>query len=606
MPRYLVQVLGPPQVADTRSGAIIEFPAGKTLALLAYLALHPSAPLREQLYHLLWADSSRDRGLQSVRQALWLIRHTFGESALGGRDGTALDRELIGSDVALFEAALAEGRIDEADRLWRGPFLDRFAIAGAPEWDGWVEETRLQLEHEFGAALAAAAAADAARGDGDTAVQRYARAIQVEPFRLEHRVALIDVLLELRRGTDAEQALDAARAALPEPEFAKAFAEREQRLREVLRDRAFEPLAALSRPELVGRAHELADLIARWNQVRRGRTQRVVLHGRSGVGKTRLAEELAAVVEQDRGRVVVVKTTEAEATLPWATIATLVRRLLVLPGAGGISAGSDAVLRRLVPSLARHAGGEAAHVITEPAVLADALADLLGAVAYEAPLLIIADDGQWIDPGSWSLLSRVVSQMETEPVLYLLTLRDGELPAQVERRMTRARQTSNAFILRLANLSRAETAELLTYILGSEQAAAGTIGDRIFQTTRGNPLFIVETTKMLRDVGALRLSGDRWVFDATRVPESFPLPASIEQLLRKRVQQLSPTAERIARTLAERGEPQEIGSLQPPGAPRAAWADAIGELVDRGVVLRTDEGYVLAHEQLAAVVRAGC
>jgi hypothetical protein len=236
MPRYLVQLLGPPLIVDTRSGAIIDFPAGKTLALLTYLVVNNAPPLRDQLYHLLWADSPRDRGLQSVRQALWLIRHTFGEAALSGRDGTAHDRELIGSASPCSRGNRA-GRIDERgeDRSW--------PAAGAPMGPGG--ETRL----------------------------------------LEHRPAFIDFPLPgSAAGSEPASKHAAARGTAARPSVCAAFADPDAR-QAFLRDRV--PWVAGPRaPRFGRRGAQRCDRSPLEPGAPRA-TQRVVVHGRSGIGKTR-------------------------------------------------------------------------------------------------------------------------------------------------------------------------------------------------------------------------------------------------------------------------------------------------------------------------------
>ena len=81
MPAHRLLTLGTLRVVD-RSAQRLDFPAGKPLALLVRLAIGPEPPTRRELVQLLWSRSTVDRGLQSVRQALWLIRKTLGDDVL--------------------------------------------------------------------------------------------------------------------------------------------------------------------------------------------------------------------------------------------------------------------------------------------------------------------------------------------------------------------------------------------------------------------------------------------------------------------------------------------------------------------------------------------
>ena len=77
----------------------VDFPAGKPLGVLIRLAIGPEPPTRRELVQLFWPRSTEHRGLQSVRQAIWLIRKTLGDVILE-TDGTLeLRPDVLTSDV---------------------------------------------------------------------------------------------------------------------------------------------------------------------------------------------------------------------------------------------------------------------------------------------------------------------------------------------------------------------------------------------------------------------------------------------------------------------------------------------------------------------------
>src|SRR5437868_3635540 len=75
-------------------GAVLD--AGKPLALVAFLAASPNrSATREHLLDLLWADLEPDGARHTLRQTLWYLRRTLGDTWLTA----AGDRITLGAMV---------------------------------------------------------------------------------------------------------------------------------------------------------------------------------------------------------------------------------------------------------------------------------------------------------------------------------------------------------------------------------------------------------------------------------------------------------------------------------------------------------------------------
>lgn len=121
----------------------------KRLALLAWLAITASDALqrRDLLLPLFWPELPEERARNALRQAIHQLRR-----ALGGEAVRSLGAEMIGvnasdlwCDVPAFETALSRGALEEAVALYRGDLLPGFAVAGAAEFEHWLEERRRAL-----------------------------------------------------------------------------------------------------------------------------------------------------------------------------------------------------------------------------------------------------------------------------------------------------------------------------------------------------------------------------------------------------------------------------------------------------------------------------
>ena len=115
-------------------------PLGKPLALLVYLSLAPGPVSREDLAALLWPGATRARGLQSVRQAIWLIRRTLGEDVLVGGDPVSVDSRLLEADLRRGSASCGRAGRRRLPPLAQGSFLEGLALSNVPEWDRWAGE----------------------------------------------------------------------------------------------------------------------------------------------------------------------------------------------------------------------------------------------------------------------------------------------------------------------------------------------------------------------------------------------------------------------------------------------------------------------------------
>ena len=142
-----LRVLGPPSISAT-DGRGVEALARqpRRIALLAYLAAGANRR-RDRVLALFWPESDETHARASLSQALYMLRRALGENAIvsSSDDELGLNAEVIGSDVAAFEAALAANRPEEALALYRGDLLDGFFISAAPEFERWVEDERARL-----------------------------------------------------------------------------------------------------------------------------------------------------------------------------------------------------------------------------------------------------------------------------------------------------------------------------------------------------------------------------------------------------------------------------------------------------------------------------
>ncbi len=584
---HQLRVLGSPEVVDG-DGKQLPLALGKPLALLVFVALHSSPVTRDDLADLLWPEADRKKGRHSVRQALWVLRNAFEEDLFESHDPLVLKAGAMVTDLSRFSEALAAGRVEEARSLWRGPVLENFLLAGVRNWNQWTEELRTEVELRFYRALLQHAESLKAQGNADEAVSALDQAVTVAPLAEAPHVARIELLLDLLRPDAAREAIADALTNLGDHlDSAGHLVALEERLDRVIQEQRSRVGTGEGFPmEFVGRSGQLAGLHSLWREVLQGRTRVTVITGPSGIGKTRLAQELLSYVAGEEVRSVAVKGTRAETKLRWGAASDFVRQLLRLPGSAGISPASDGLLRAMLPSMGRNSIDLQSVNGVSPAAMIDAVSDLLESVTFEAPLVALIDDFQWLDPESRTLFMGLANRSREIRVILLILGRSELASRHWEEVETALVAEAGARRFLLGPLLEEEVGELLA--LGAafqSPEEAGRIVAKVFQASAGNPLFIREILKELHEKGILRREEPGWVFDTSEIPEELELPENIRLLLGERLNRLSEPAASLAAILAGKGGRSSSETLQKDTQlPPKVFTQAVAELLERGVI----------------------
>lgn len=198
MSNYRLRLLGGASV-ETDTGPVAgPIAQRRRIALLALLATSPQGAMgRDRLASYLFPDTDAARAHGALSDALHAVRRVLGRDAIRGvGDELHLDLALVSSDAAEFERAAASGEYERAVALYRGPFLDGFAVPEAVEFERWAENERSRLAARYLHAVEALAQEAHRRNDARGAVTWWGRLASHDPYN--SRVAL-----QLMRAMDA-------------------------------------------------------------------------------------------------------------------------------------------------------------------------------------------------------------------------------------------------------------------------------------------------------------------------------------------------------------------------------------------------------------------
>ena len=260
----------------------------------------------------------------------------------------------------------------------------------------------------------------------------------------------------------------------------------------------------------VGRTTELAWLGELLARAAGGEPLVVLLGGEAGVGKTRLADQLAATADGQGVRVLAGGCVPlGEEGLPFAPVIEALRGLaddLDPAELAAVAGPAREELGRLLPDLAW--GGEAAAGAGASQAGQGRLFELLLGVvqrlATGAPLLWIMEDLHWADRSTRDLLAYLATYLRSGRVLLVGTFRSDELHRRhpLRRLLGELARNRRARRLELARFTRAELTQQLAGLLGD--APPTRLVDDIYARSEGNPFFAEELVLAGEDAGAGR------------------------------------------------------------------------------------------------------
>ena len=248
-------------------------------------------------------------------------------------------------------------------------------------------------------------------------------------------------------------------------------------------------VADLLCPVVIGRGAETDALRSALTAAGDGAGGVVFLAGEAGIGKSRLAAELAAEARARGVRVLAGRAVPASAASPYRPLTeALLQALrgLPFPADDGLTPFRPA-LRAIVPASA--GGDDAGHGDHLPAVRGEAVLQLLRRLAGPGSLLLVLEDLHWADPDTLAVLEYLSDNLSAEPVLCVATCRDEPASAAAGL-MTRLHGRRAASRIALDRLSAGEVAAMVCACLPT---AAGDVVARVQRLADGVPFLVEES-----------------------------------------------------------------------------------------------------------------
>jgi oligopeptide transport system substrate-binding protein len=636
-----------------RGDTALSLPATiKACSLLAYLVLHRDrACPREQLADLLWPDRSRDKALHSLSTALWHIRRVIplGNHILADAQTVQFNRESdywldVGEFLALCSSSpsrisenadLLVERLERAVALYRGDFMECF-------YDDWCLEERYRLEGFYLEGLQRLVAVHEALNRPVDALHCAGLLLARDPLREEaHRLAMRAYCRLGQRNAALEQ-YRRCQEIVSKELGAEPMVETTELYRAILEGRLAvgrapdvpavqmqagepsiswgrSPLDVMSPYRLVGRGQELEFLHQCWREAEAGQGKLVFVSGETGVGKSRLVEELGNNLRRKGVHVLLGRCYEFERVLPFQPIAEALRATLATLAPTVLADLPSLVLAelaQLIPEVLEKQPTLAIMPAISPdqeqARLFDSIAHLLAKLSSDEAILVVLEDLHWASESTLQLIHYLARHLADRPVLIVGIFRLEEIGPQhpLPVLQTRLCQEGLAESLCLSRLSSEATQALVVEMSGAGQEMLPLAG-RLYQETEGNPFFLMQIVKALFESGVIHLESGAWRGDFAQISlGEIPLPTSVSQVIEARVHGLNDSSQEALRLAAVLGREFDYDLLAAIwGRGEEAMLEALDDLLRHRLI---DEGsgvigrdYVFTHHKIQEVVHAG-
>ena len=579
----------------------------KSLQVLAYLLLHRGAPVaREYLAFLLYPDDEEGAARAKLRATLSELPKILPAPierylSIDGEKLSCKPDADIWLDVDAFEPASRDrARLGEAIDLYRGDLLPEI-------YDDWLDVIRERYRNVYLRCLGELISEARRNANFPLAIETARQVLAVDPWREDVVRRIISMRYESgdAAGALSEYAGFAKRlrtemGAEPMPETS-AVAERIRRGEALAlkgeasapKDEATERTTLASESAVlpfIGRRDEMERLLQAWNRAAGGRGTCAFVGGEAGIGKSRLALELAHAVEERGGRVLSGTTSSPEA-IPYESVVDALRSALPL-----VASLRPSVALASVASLVPEIHGRVALTALPPLDAAgerlrlfESLTRCIADLAKPRPVLLILEDVQWAQTASIELLEFLLGRLNALPVMVVVTYRDDEMSRvhALHRLRREARVAAAAQSIILSPLS-VDDVEALRAILADMRNRTA---EKLLAASHGNPLFL---TQLVVEV----VEGERAV------------PASLQAAVAQRIARLSDGARTVAEIAScigdrfSRDTVREVSSWA-----EAELTDALDELLDRRVIRESaGRGYLeysFSHQLVLEAIAQG-
>jgi predicted ATPase/C4-dicarboxylate-specific signal transduction histidine kinase len=377
--------------------------------------------------------------------------------------------------------------------------------------------------------------------------------------------------------------------------------------------------------KMVGRHAECELIRHEYDEVMRGAFRSIFISGFSGIGKTRLIQELQKPLVRHRGYFTSGKFDQYQKNIPYSSLIQALRNLMrtfltesdaqVMQWQNKIigAVGNDGrVIIDVVPELEFIIGTQPEVAHLPPVEARNRFNNLFGrflaCLADEAhPLVLFIDDLQWCDTATFDFLQNIFANHQEHPYLFFMgAYRHNEVDAAhpLTKLIRNIQERKDALQeIRLEALEENDCHEMVAYILDSPLETTVNLAQFIARLTEGNPLFVSESLAWLYNENLLYMNERlHWQWDMNKIRDT-RMPATVVELFSSKVRTLPPVTLHILNYCACMGNrftATEVGLVLDMGLERLF--ENLKPVLTLGMLLENKSDLQFVHDRVQEAV----
>lgn len=317
-----------------------------------------------------------------------------------------------------------------------------------------------------------------------------------------------------------------------------------------------------------GRERERELMWAAWKEASIGEPRTVLVSGEPGIGKTRLAAEIAAQAHR-AGATVLYGRSDEDLEVPYQPFVEALRWAATCTPAGALRTSLGRFpgdLVRLLPELPGLVSDLEPPLSAEPEVeryrLFEAVASWLVAAGEPHGVVLVVDDLHWAARPTLLLLRHIVGRAEPGRVMVVGTYRDTDVDRThpLYDVLADLRRAPTVERIALPGLDASEVEAFLAAASGNDLDTEGrALASAVFAETEGNPFFVGEVLRHLVESRAIVREDGHW--RPRGALANLSIPEGAREVIGRRLSRLSPETNDVLRAAAAIGRDLDLGIL---------------------------------------------
>ncbi len=604
-----INILGELAVVNT-AGLPVKFHSKLERQLVAYCSFYDSLHDRDDLASVFWAVESRASGRKNLSQLLWRVSQSLGQDIFAA-DRDTVQLEPSGAQLDLAEVRQALSSIGENHDSQIANFIINASqlelLKGFT--DDWVFEARDQWQVELTAGLRKLEHLAENAGAFEDVIRLARAQIRLDPLNERANAAVIRTCLVLGRSSEARDHFEHFKQALKDigevvSGKMRVLAERiqsGQSMSNIVPRASLE--IGLGLP-MIGRSLERERCLKALSEAKLGTGRIILIEGEPGIGKTRLLQSLTDDATWRGQNVLRATAQEFRQLEPYLVIQEMLTDNLGSLRLEALRSQIDEMwlqeAARVIPKLG---AAKTSRLVLDDLYdlqrLRESLIEILKTLAKIQPIVIVIDDIQWADDASLELLVSLARSLETMPMALVIGFRSLEAREKPDVWQCIESLDRHAFTIRiqLEAFTRDKIKQLAQKALGINVLPE--VVAHFEQVSQGNPLFVLETLKVLLETGAALEDQQHWI---SRF-QTMPLPTGLREVVVSRLSRLEPQTLEVIQLAAAIGTSFDFELLQDlTQISTLALLDTLDALIRTGFLQEIEPGFGFAHDQLRQTV----